>query len=341
MCPMQINIAGYPVLKSRVALCLIPGPTGKMQPIVVWTFLTMKKREKIDYDRLVELASSSRVKIIFELVHPCCEEDMARMTARIVVSQERHVILHKISDYSKEELNNDIPLSLPTILDKINKLLEGLRNVRVINSMEAIGLVSDRWKTCQFFQSLPSEIKYPRTVIPCSLHAVRTLDFPVLWKPVSACGHPGSHDMFFITKDSLGQLQGVQDGITQEFVPHGGVLYKVFVVGSTVHVDIRPSIAEGDFGGKAGPQPFDSQFIRQLRPLDPRILEMANARLNCYSHLVCNVSTVIRERLGLELFGWDLIVSDAGHPYIIDVNNFPKFDGFPDFHKHLLDLITQ
>jgi hypothetical protein len=312
-----------------------------MEPIVVWTFLTKKKREKIDYNRLVELASLSKFKISFELVRPCCEEDMERMTSRILISQERHVILHKLSDFSKEELNSDAPPSLHMILDKISGLLGRLRNVRVINSIEAIGLVSDRWKTCQFFQTLPSEIKCPRTVMPCSLDAIRALDFPILWKPVSACGYPGSHDMFFITRDGLGELQGFQDGIAQEFVPHGGILYKVFVVGSTVHVDIRPSIAEDDFAGETGPRPFDSQFIRQLRPLDPSALETANARLFCCSRLVCDVSSVLRERLGLELFGWDLIISDAGHPYIIDVNNFPKFDGFSDFHRHLLDLITQ
>lgn len=138
--------------------------------------------------------------------------------------------------------------------------------------------------------------------------------------------------------ERVGELK---DGIAQEFIPHGGVLYKVFVVGNVVSVDIRPSITEDDFSSENSPHPFDSQFIRQLRPLHPSTLSFARSKLEQHSQLIEETSRLIREGLGLELFGWDLIISDDGHPYIIDINNFPKFDGFPDFHKHLLHLILQ
>ena len=44
----------------------------------------------------------------------------------------------------------------------------------------------------------------------------------------------------------------------------------------------------------------------------------------------------------LSLFGFDVLFeSGTGKPFVIDINYFPGYDGFDEFHEHLSDMLYQ
>lgn len=147
--------------------------------------------------------------------------------------------------------------------------------------------------------------------------------------------------MFYIPTPSRNLHQGIpSDGIYQEFVPHGSILYKVYVVGNKVSVDIRSSMGVLDFGDAKEPEPFDSDFLHALPKVSVSAHNEAHSKLAPLMPLIEAVSLRISQTLKLSLFGWDLIVGEGdGMAYIIDVNYFPKFEGFPHFHASLLQLL--
>ena len=71
------------------------------------------------------------------------------------------------------------------------------------------------------------------------MHAVlamareRDMQIPLLLKPLPACCLPGAHD-FVLVESQAGSADFVQDSIVQQFIPHNGIVHKVFVVGSQV-----------------------------------------------------------------------------------------------------------
>jgi len=308
--------------------------------ICVWTFLSAKKQEKIGFPALLELSESRSME--FVLMNPLDKDTMEAMKQRsAVVDGRKHVVLHKISDFIKEG-GDDSSVDMTMLMSSFSQLLTSMAatgaDVRAINGMEGVQKIADRWITYRTLSKIPgvSGIRMPETVL---LPSEARLAYPVLWKPVSACGHPTSHSMSFLPTPTCTGSTPLAPGILQQFIPHYGVLYKVFVVGSRIHVDIRPSLCVSSFEGR--PHTFDSVFIRGLPSLTVEEERRARGRLDSLGELVIETSKRLSEGLGLCLFGWDMIIaeSEGQQPYIIDVNNFPKFDGFPAFHSSLLDLL--
>ena len=87
------------------------------------------------------------------------------------------------------------------------------------------------------------------------------------------------------------------------------------------------------------PQPFDSDFTNALPRPSSEAREAAFSRVAPHMETIKGASQRISKHLGLSLFGWDLIIGEDGRPYIIDLNYFPKFEGVPDLHSHLLQLL--
>jgi hypothetical protein len=218
----------------------------------------------------------------------------------------------------------------------------GLR-IRFVNELVALRIVSDRWLTNQALLEAQLEstgLAIPRTA-PFKA-ASAGIDFPAIWKPCSACGQPGSHSMLFLAQPRAAtQLAEGAEGILQEFVPHHGILYKVYVIGEQVFLDLRPSLeADRHFQAASGnPQPFDSDFTNALPRPSLGSREAAMQRVSTHMDTIKEASRRISRHLGLSLFGWDLIIGEDTKAYIIDLNYFPKFEGVPDLHAHLLRLL--
>lgn len=302
--------------------------------------LTSKKQEKIRFEQLSELAPPN---LLFISVDPTVSADLERIRETVMSTRDepsvRHILLHKITDFAKEEGSS---VELANVLGVVGKLLEEFPEVKMINSIKGLKVLADRWETCNWIKDKLDGISIPKSVLYDSGDkADCSLKFPCLWKPLSACGHPSSHSMLFLPSPST-HLSTDIPGLLQEFIRHRRILYKVFVVGETVRIDIRPSLGTALFGLKESGD-FDSDFIRSLEPLSEDEIALAEKLVSVPSmqETVIKTSERLRGGLDLDLFGWDLIIGEDGIPYIIDVNNFPKFEGFTDFHQHLLHLLLK
>ncbi|KAJ1473297.1 inositol 1, 3, 4-trisphosphate 5/6-kinase-domain-containing protein [Baffinella frigidus] len=137
---------------------------------------------------------------------------------------------------------------------------------------------------------------------------------------------PGSH------KNGLEEALA-RGGILQEFVPHGGVLYKLYCVGGRCKVVNRPSIPD-NFASDGGAEQEDDPegYARRVlgaEPLPSLLAErIAGAVAACAG--------------GAELFGVDVVRrSGTNDVYVVDVNHFPGFHGMRTFPSALAALLSR
>lgn len=234
----------------------------------------------------------------------------------------------------------------------------------VIDGDARIDVLSDRWEMCAMLRelSVSGPVHLPHTTLaPDTLGHV----FPAVLKPLSACGARHSHDMAVVfAPEHVGPVPGV----LQAFVPHGSVLFKVYVVGDLVDVQLRPTVELADrvptvlhvdtpftfeacpttrtllsdpegeldsaYEAVHAPQTlcFKTSEMKKTRAILRSSVEGlgAFARLAPHMDAVRGYSARLRVALGdMALFGWDLIIGDDGVLYAIDVNYFPGYDEAP------------
>ena len=182
-----------------------------------------------------------------------------------------HVIIHKLT----EEIDRKEPS------EKILALQEYLRlhpSTVIVDSFAAVHLVTSRARSCEalgriiqrrhleFARSNTNVYSHDRSARCFSqpkFVAVRPEDhmmgpdkimrmmneagfgFPVICKPVEACGTPNSHSMAVVV--SAAGLDLVRPPcIVQEYRDHDEIFYKVYVMGDEVMVFRRPSLPNLD-----------------------------------------------------------------------------------------------
>ncbi|KQJ99418.1 inositol-tetrakisphosphate 1-kinase 4 [Brachypodium distachyon] len=193
-------------------------------------------------------------------------------------------------------------------------------------------------------------------------HPLGALRFPLIAKPLAVDGSAGSHAMSLVyRREGLREVQAPV--VLQEFVNHGGVLFKVYVVGGRATCVRRRSLPDVpaerllDLGQDAS-VPFAN--ISNLPPTADSTaapgggaddkggpicgdndVEMPPA---CF---VDEVSRGLRRALGLNLFNFDLIRAteldgDGRRRYfIIDINYFPGYAKMPGYETALTDFFSE
>lgn len=259
----------------------------------------------------------------------------------------------------KEAINPDCcllddPVYVQTLMSRsaIAKVLQTyLRDIRSTSGIPV------RAPKCFVFE--PSVEQAQSTVLAKQL---RDLGFstPLMIKPLVAAGTKESHFMTIILKWSA--LSRLQPGsIIQEYVNHNASLYKVYVLGKNVFVYERtslPNLPPTDHMDIA----IDSLEFDSQRPY-PRLNDFGilhdtsgtlknNGAQNCNSCCAAHVSVTVDEILpvvdtlrhafGLELFGFDILLSqDYQEFHIVDVNYFPSYKEVPNFPMLLAHYLTQ
>lgn len=79
------------------------------------------------------------------------------------------------------------------------------------------------------------------------------LKYPLICKPVVAHGKASAHLMSIIF-DEQGLADVLEPSVLQQYIPHGAVVFKVFVLGDTHGVSRRPSIRDLRGGWTGGPR---------------------------------------------------------------------------------------
>ena len=112
--------------------------------------------------------------------------------------------------------------------------------------------------------------------------------------------------------------------VSQPYLEHGPILYKVYIVGAHHCIVPRPSISTADDGHARW---IDSQTIPK-KFADDRKISLLDSAPPLSRPFVDSYVRSLRMITGLSLMGLDLVVCSKDHRiYAVDLNYFPGYDG--------------
>jgi hypothetical protein len=269
-----------------------------------------------------------------------------RRIASVQEAMSCDLLVHKVFDLEISLSSHDLGA------------LEAMAPERILDPLPWVRLLSDRQLTVrslQHFFALHPELPFsvPETIFLEDIcHAPDTI-YPAILKPVSACSDPHSHTLHLLK--SPGQLLTTlmhkidtnNPYILQRFVPHGGHLLKVYVIGEAEDIVLKGSLT-GEHFCDDHPVQFDSQSLKNVTmPPSSLVLDV-----NLLQHLHA-LARLLRDHLRLRLFGIDVIVPQHSSPclygspsspllyHVVDVNYFPGYSGVQDMGPKLIKLLWQ
>jgi inositol-1,3,4-trisphosphate 5/6-kinase/inositol-tetrakisphosphate 1-kinase len=171
------------------------------------------------------------------------------------------------------------------------------------------------------------------------------LKYPVIAKPLIADGSAKSHKMALVfNHEGLNKLK--PPIVLQEFVNHGGVIFKVYVVGEFVKCVKRkslPDVSEEKLKSLEGSLSFSqvSNLTSDERNGDKyyKLMDLEDTELPPQS-FITDIARGLRRGLKLNLFNFD-VIRDAriGNRYlVIDINYFPGYAKMPGYETALTDF---
>lgn len=279
-------------------------------------------------------------------------------------------ILHKLTEDilclstmqhndAKDTLLEEAQVQAMARVDRLNEykknhpqccLVDHPKNVQTVMSRPDIAHVL---QTCLVGVTSASGIpvRTPRYQVATSTSSC-TLPLPVIAKPLQAAGTKKSHCMGVVLHKS--GLEKVDTPcLLQEFCNHDAKLFKVYVLGDHVSVFERPSLSNlpTELSGLHDYVEFDSQrpyptlqdFGGQHKDAST---EIGRDGLDCRVTVeeIRPVVSVLAKAFGLELFGFDILVTSAPQPrefLVVDVNYFPSYKEVSNFPSLLANYLTQ
>lgn len=172
------------------------------------------------------------------------------------------------------------------------------------------------------------------------------LSFPVIAKPLVADGSAKSHELSLVfNAQGLMKLRALL--VLQEFVNHGGVVFKVYVAGNQVKCVKRGSLPdissemEMESQAQEGILSF-SQISNLAMPDDKDTNCLEKAEMPPLD-FVEFMAKELRQILTLHLFNFDMIRDgtrlEENRYLIIDINYFPGYAKLPDYESMLTDFL--
>ncbi|XP_054821385.1 LOW QUALITY PROTEIN: inositol-tetrakisphosphate 1-kinase 2-like [Prosopis cineraria] len=178
------------------------------------------------------------------------------------------------------------------------------------------------------------------------------LNFPLIAKPLEANGGPNSHNLSLVFDHSGLKTLSIPV-VLQEFVNHGGVIFKIYVAGQHISCVKRkslPDIPQEKWETMSGALPFSR--ISNLAVQDNSHTENDDSAQNNVEKaemppesLIVGLARAMKEAMGLNLFNVDAIrdARDRTRYLVIDVNYFPGYAKLPTyesfFTKFLWDIV--
>lgn len=205
---------------------------------------------------------------------------------------------------------------------------------------------------------------------------MKTIEWPVICKRVEACGSTQSHHMVIVTNvEGMKQLDA-GEWLVQQYVNHDRILHKVYVLGndttivskhgSLPNVDPRVDrdniyVDSHNLSSYSVGKSLASSGDRELeKHVDAGLVHINTTSDASFNSAMNNIAGQLRDRLGISLFGFDVlqpskpttdIKSSTTSPpsssssssladyYIVDVNHFPSYDGVSEFPQKLLNFL--
>ena len=273
------------------------------------------------------------------------------------------VLLHKVNSYFKEMESAEFILRMNNIKDYcftfkemvvIDNFDEGTKLTNRIYQTELMKSCQMQLDGIKIFVPNIIEIGIDRSVE--EIHEIissNELKFPILAKPTISSITEFSHDMTLIfTIDKLKDLR--LPCLIQEFCNHGGVVYKVFVVGEKFNMCEKPSIKDMESESKdtlyfnsRNVSKLGKSFLPDLHSNNPNTrtwLSCDNDPNLLNRKVIGELCKLMRKLTNLNLFGMDILIEkETGNYALVDVNQFPGYSGINEkyFSQHLVQLVKE
>ncbi|XP_009787689.1 inositol-tetrakisphosphate 1-kinase 2-like [Nicotiana sylvestris] len=255
-------------------------------------------------------------------------------------------VFHKLYDSEWKKQLEEFSLKNPTSIivdpiESIEKLHNRVSMLDVVSQlkMENLGIPQQA-----FVNSNDSEL---------SLHDVvarEGLKFPIIAKAMLANATADAHQMYLVLNQD--GLNGIKPPtVLQEFVNHGGVIFKVYVAGDHVKCVKRKSLAditEEKMGNSESLIPFSMiSYFADQEQSDESLTKMMEAAEMPPMGFINEVSNQLRNAMNLHLFNYDMIRDNRveNQYLIIDINYFPGYAKVPEYETMLtpcfLDLAQE
>jgi inositol-1,3,4-trisphosphate 5/6-kinase/inositol-tetrakisphosphate 1-kinase len=289
------------------------------------------------------------------------------------------LLLHKLTEdilsCSLDEQNNPAALQRVRALKNYQRevnpgccLVDDPSNVQTLMSRSDIArtLQSCLWKV-RSASGIP--VRAPKFVVTDGTEseevlkqrlAAEALSTPLMVKPLVAAGTKESHLMTIVLKlSALSELP--PRSIIQEYVNHNATLFKVYVLGEHVFVYQRPSLPNLPPHQQLSTAAVDALKFDSQRPypniadfcieewvedstttaIDEDSVASSSDYTPVTSDEIRPVVECLRQNFGLELFGFDILLTPQKEYLVVDVNYFPSYKEVPNFPSLLAHYLTQ
>ena len=221
------------------------------------------------------------------------------------------------------------------------------------------------------------------------------LHVPLIVKPLIAAGTKQSHHMTIVLQDSAFDDEERKEtkipskSLIQQYENHNATLYKVYVMGEYVHVYHRPSLPDlpifdsnitssidllefdsqrpyprlQDFGFASSSSSSQEQRASPSSPTgaEGALTTTSSTKIDVTPDEVRPVVEALKQAFGLELFGFDILISSSTPDHyetideekdqdkrakskqqwlVVDVNYFPSYKEVPNFPSLLAQYLT-
>lgn len=254
-------------------------------------------------------------------------------------------VLHKLNGDDWRKQLKDYSVRNPSAVvidspDAIQRLHNRISMLEVVSDIEAEEVIDGESAS---FGTPKQTVIYEQEKLKDPTSWGEGLKFPVIAKPLVADGSAKSHKMSLIfSSEGLDKLK--PPTVLQEFVNHGGVIFKVYVVGGYVKCVKRKSLADisdEKLGGLQGSLSFCqvSNLSPHAKNDDTYYKILEDAEMPPMS-LITIIARGLRRAMKLHLFNFDVIRDTrVGNRYlVVDINYFPGYAKMPGYESVLTNF---
>ncbi|XP_024026611.1 inositol-tetrakisphosphate 1-kinase 3 isoform X1 [Morus notabilis] len=303
-------------------------PLHKRSVVVVGYALTSKKTKSFLQPKLEGLARNKGILFV-AIDHNRPLSDQGPFD----------IVLHKLSGKEWRQVLEDYRQTHPevTVLDPPDAI-QHLRNRQYMLQAVADMDLSESYGKV----GVPKQLVIKKDGSSISDAVAKSgLTLPLVAKPLVADGSAKSHELSLaFDRYSLQKLEPPL--VLQEFVNHGGVLFKVYIIGEAIKVLRRfslPDVSKRELSKTAGvyrfPRVSCAAASADDADLEPDVAELPPRPL------LERLAKDLRRRLGLRLFNLDIIREHGTRDqfYVIDINYFPGYGKMPEYEHIFTDFL--
>ncbi|CAL9114607.1 unnamed protein product [Musa acuminata var. zebrina] len=315
---------------SVALISLPPPPPPTLEKLVVGYALTSKKVKSFLQPKLEGLAKKKGIVFVaIDQSQPLVDQGPFDIVLHKLTGKEWQQILQDYWEKHPEVTVLDPPAAIQHLYNRQSML----QDVANLNLSDCYG---------KFGTPRQLVITKDPSSIPDAVSKAR-LTLPLVAKPLVVDGSAKSHELSLAYDEfSLSKLDPPL--VLQEFVNHGGVLFKVYIVGEAIKVVRRfslPDVSKRELLNNTGvfrfPRVSCAAASADDADLDPSIAELPPRPL------LEKLARELRLRLGLRLFNIDIIREHGTRDrfYVIDINYFPGYSKMPGYEHIFTDFLLR